>query len=217
MSADRAAQALRAQVAEGVLTCGTRLPEERLSASLGVSRNTLREALSQLVAERILVRSPHRGVVVATPGADDVHDVYRVRLLVEPGVCRDTATHTPAGLGAVRAAVEEGRTAAAAEDWPAVASANQHFHRALVALAGSPRLDAQMELLLAEMRLFFQRMGEAAPFHRPYLDENAAIAGLLGRGRGEEAAARLTTYLRAAERQLVEAFTAVDGTGGRRS
>jgi DNA-binding GntR family transcriptional regulator len=215
ISADRAARALREQVAEGVLTCGTRLPEERLSTALGVSRNTLREALSQLVAERILVRSPHRGVVVATPGADDVRDVYRVRLLVEPGVCRDTAGHSPDGLAAVRAAVEEGRAAAAAEDWAAVASANQHFHRALVALAGSPRLDAQMALLLAEMRLFFQRMGEPAPFHRPYLDENAAIAGLLERGRGDEAADRLATYLRAAQRQLVEAFSTLDGPAPR--
>ena len=54
ISADRAARALREQVAEGVVKSGTRLPEERLAASLGVSRNTLREALSQLVAERIL-------------------------------------------------------------------------------------------------------------------------------------------------------------------
>ena len=210
ISADRAARALREQVAEGVLKSGTRLPEERLAASLGVSRNTLREALSQLVAERILVRSPHRGVVVATPGAGDVRDVYRVRLLVEPGVCRDTASHSPDGLAAVRAAVEEGR-AAAAEDWTTVASANQHFHRALVALAGSPRLDGLMELLLAEMRLFFQRMGAPEPFHRPYLDENAAIATLLERGAGAEAADRLRTYLRAAEHQLVEAITALDG------
>lgn len=211
MSADRAARALREQVAEGVLTCGTRLPEERLSAALGVSRNTLREALSQLVAERILVRAPHRGVVVATPGAEDVRDVYRVRVLVEPGVCRDTSTHSPAGLAAVRAAVDEGRAGAAVEDWAAVASANQHFHRALVALAGSPRLDAQMALLLAEMRLFFQRMGAPEPFHRPYLAENAAIAELLAAGRGDDAAARLTTYLRAAEAQLVAAFATLDG------
>ena len=65
---------LREQVAEGRLPCGTRLPEERLAGALGVSRNTLREALSQLVAERILVREPNRGVVVATPDAGDVAD-----------------------------------------------------------------------------------------------------------------------------------------------
>ena len=216
-SADRAARVIREQVAEGGLPCGTRLPEERLGAALGVSRNTLREALSQLVAERILVREPHRGVVVATPDATDVADVYRVRTLLEPAVCRDTSRHRPEALAAVAAAVREGQAAAAAEDWAGVAGANQHFHRALVALAGSPRLDAQMALLLAEMRLFFQRMGAPEQFHRPYLDENAAIAELLAAGRGDDAAVRLTTYLRAAERQLVEAFSALDGSGGNRS
>ena len=208
-SADRAARILREQVAEGQLRSGTRLPEERLAAALGVSRNTLREALSQLVAERVLVREPHRGVVVATPDVDDVRDVYRVRRLVEPAVCR-AGGHGPEGLAAVRAAVLEGRSFATAEDWAGVASANQHFHRAVVALAGSPRLDQQMELLLAEMRLFFQRMGRPEPFHRPFLDENAAIADLLEAGRTDEAAARLTAYLTAAEAQLVAGFTALD-------
>jgi DNA-binding GntR family transcriptional regulator len=201
---------LREQVAEGGLRCGTRLPEERLAAALGVSRNTLREALSQLVAERILVREPHRGVVVATPDAADVADVYRARRLLEPAVCRDTPSHTPAGLAAVRAAVVEGRAAADREDWAGVATANQHFHRAVVALATSPRLDGLMELLLAEMRLFFHRMGAPEPFHRPYLDENAAIADLLEAGEGDRAAERLTTYLAAAEDQLVAAITALD-------
>lgn len=81
-SADRAARVVREQVVEGHLRSGTRLPEERLAGALGVSRNTLREALSQLVAERILVREPNRGVVVATPAVVDVEDVYRVRRLV---------------------------------------------------------------------------------------------------------------------------------------
>ncbi len=205
-SADRAARVLREQVAEGRLPCGTRLPEERLAGALGVSRNTLREALSQLVAERILVREPNRGVVVATPDAGDVADVYRVRRLIETGACRETSTHTPERLAAVRAAVGEGQAAAAREDWPGVASANQHFHRAVVALAGSTRLDAMMELLLAEMRLFFHLMGSTETFHRPYLAENAAIADLLESGRGDDAARRLASYLASAEHQLLESF-----------
>ncbi len=215
-SAERAARVLREQVAEGRLACGSRLPEEPLAAALGVSRNTLREALSQLVAERILVREPHRGVVVATPDADDVADVYRVRRLLEPAVCRDGQPHTPQRLAAVRAAVTEGRTAADAEDWAGVASANQHFHRAIVALAGSNRLDAQMDLLLAEMRLFFHRMGQTESFHRPYLDENAAIADLLEAGDREGAAMRLAAYLGAAGDQLAAALTALDQPAGAR-
>ena len=64
-----------------------------------------------------------------------------------------------------------------------VADANQHFHRALVAMGGSPRLQQQMNLLLAEMRLFFHQMGRPEEFHRPYLEENAIIARLLATGR----------------------------------
>jgi hypothetical protein len=45
----------------------------------------------------------------------------------------------------------------------------------LVALAGSPRLDQQMALLLAEMRLVFHRMPGVREFHEPYLAHNARI------------------------------------------
>ena len=205
-SADRAARVVREQVVEGRLRSGTRLPEERLARALGVSRNTLREALSQLVAERILVREPNRGVLVATPGPDDVADVYRVRQLIEPAAVL-YGEPGEALVAAVGAAVEEGRAAEARGDWDGVASANQHFHRAVVALAGSPRLDAQMELLLAEMRLVFHRMDRPGDFHLPYLAENAVIAEHLAAGRRAGAAAALAGYLEGAEKQLVAALT----------
>lgn len=205
-SADRAAQVIRDQVVEGLMRSGTKLPEERLAQAIGVSRNTLREALSQLVAERILVREPNRGVVVAVPDVQDVVDVYRVRRLIEPAAVLHGAEHTAARIDAVQASVDEGLAAGAIEDWDAVASANQHFHRAIVALAGSPRLDSQMDLLLAEMRLFFHQMGRPEQFHRPYLKENALIARLLRDGRREEAAKHLADYLENAENQLVTAF-----------
>lgn len=206
-SADRAARQVREQVVEGRLRSGTRLPEERLAGALGVSRNTLREALSQLVAERILVRETNRGVVVATPDADDVRDVYAVRLLIEPAALRHGEAITPARLTALRNAVDEARTALAHDDHDAVGGANQHFHRAVVALAGSPRLDAQMDLLLAEMRLFFHAMGDPRAFHAPYLQDNVRILELVEAGDHEAAAEHLTGYLTRARDQLLVGFT----------
>lgn len=208
-SADRAARQLREQVVEGRLRSGTRLPEERLAAALGVSRNTLREALSQLVAERILVRQAHRGVVVATPDADDVRDVYAVRMLIEPAVLRHGEPATPQRIAAMRASVEEARTALAQGDHDAVGGANQHFHRAIVALAGSPRLDAQMDLLLAEMRLFFHAMGDPRAFHAPYLEDNVKILDLVVLGDRAAAADHLTAYLGRARDHLLAGFSAL--------
>lgn len=206
-SADRAARRLRAQVIDGRLRSGTRLPEERLAAALGVSRNTLREALTMLVAERILVREPHRGVLVATPSADDVRDVYALRLLVEPAALEHGPALTAAARTTLADAVTAGRAAYDRGDVDGVADANQYFHRAVVALAGSRRLDDQMDLLLAEMRLFFHRMDDSG-FHGPYLEENEAILALLDAGDRPAAAARVRAYLVRARDQLLEGFAA---------
>jgi DNA-binding GntR family transcriptional regulator len=208
-TAERVADALREQVVEGRLLPGVRLGEQSFCDAMRVSRNTLREAFSQLVAERILVREAHRGVFVTTPGVADVHDVYRSRRIVEPGAVRDgERARDRDAIARVRAAVEEGRTAAGTEDWTGVADANQHFHRALVGLAGSTRLDQQMDLLLAEMRLTFHRMGTHRDFHEPYLERNDAVATLVERGELEPAAREVADYLADAETRIVAALSA---------
>lgn len=205
-TAERVADAVRDEVAEGRLRPGARLPEQAVCAALGVSRNTVREAMSQLVAERVLVREPHRGVFVAEPDRAAVRDVYRARRLIEPAAVRHGEVFGPATVAALRAAVTEGRAAAADGRWDDVGSANQHFHRALVALAGSARLDQQMALLLAEMRLVFHRMPGVREFHEPYLARNHAITLLLEDGDREAAAEAVTRYLGIAEQQILDAY-----------
>ena len=205
-TAERVADAVREEVVEGRLRPGARLPEQTLCDALGVSRNTVREALSQLVNERVLAREPNRGVFVAQPDAAAVRDVYRVRRLVETAAVREGEAWGPTAVARVRAAVEEGRSAARTGDWDGVASANQHFHRALVAMGGSPRLDQQMKLLLAEMRLVFHRMSEVREFHEPYLDRNDAICDLLEAGDRAAAAEEVRRYLSDAESQILDAY-----------
>jgi DNA-binding GntR family transcriptional regulator len=205
-TAERVADAVREEVVEGRLRPGGRLPEQALCDALGVSRNTIREALSQLVTERVLVREPNRGVFVAQPDANAVRDVYCVRRLIETAAVREGEAWGPEAVTRVRAAVEEGRAAARTADWDGVASANQHFHRALVGLGGSPRLDQQMKLLLAEMRLVFHRMSEVRAFHEPYLERNDAICVLLEAGDRPAAAEEVRRYLADAEAQILDAY-----------
>ncbi len=207
-TAERVADAIRGEVAAARLRAGARLPEQAFGDALQVSRNTVREALSQLVAERVLVRVPNRGVFVARPDSDDVRDVYRARLVIEPGAVRHgERADDPAAVAGLRAAVRLGQGAAVSGDWVGVADANQQFHRTLVALAGSPRLDQEMGRLLAEMRLVFQRMPGVREFHEPYLARNGEITALLEQGRRERAADEVAHYLVAARDQLLEAYT----------
>ena len=205
-TAERVADAVREQIVEGLLRPGSRLPEQRLSTALGVSRNTLREAMIQLVGERVLVREPNRGVFVARPDRAAVRDVYRARRIIEPAAVRSGEAADDVRLAAVRTAVEEGGRAVAAQRWDDLATANQHFHRALVALAGSTRLDQQMGLLLAEMRLVFHGMPEVRGFHEPYLPRNVAICELLEAGERAAAADAVVEYLQVAEEHLLAGY-----------
>ncbi|MCX6498484.1 MAG: GntR family transcriptional regulator [Arthrobacter sp.] len=197
--ADRVAAELRLQLADGVLLPGTRLTESTIAADLGVSRNTVREAFAELAAERLVVRHPNRGVFVASLGAGDIHDVYTVRRAIEAAALRGGGS--PEGVAAVRAAVEEGKAAAADDDDEALGTANQHFHRAIVALAGSRRLDTIMAQVLAEMRLFFHQATVDAHFYRGYLSDNEQICAALEAGDPGRAADLLLAYLDRSEQE----------------
>jgi DNA-binding GntR family transcriptional regulator len=198
--ADRVAAELRLQLAEGLLLPGARLTESTIAEDLGVSRNTVREAFAELAAERLVVRHPNRGVFVASLAAGDIHDVYTVRRAIEVSAIRGGGS--PEQVAAVRAAVEEGKAAAAADDEEGLGNANQHFHGAIVALAGSRRLDTIMSQVLAEMRLFFHKATVDAHFYRGYLPDNEEICNALEAGDLDRAADLLLAYLdRSEERQ----------------
>ncbi|SFN48963.1 MULTISPECIES: GntR family transcriptional regulator [Actinomadura] len=205
-TAARVADLLRAQITDGRLVPGTRLPDKELAKAMDVSRNTMREAFQMLVKERLLVHEFNRGTFVRRVPADDLADLYRVRRLLECEAVRDAADGAPAALGRVEAAVLEGERASAAGNWKDVGTADILFHKAIVALMDSPRAYEVIEHLLAEMRLVFHEMGSPREFHEPYLARNRRLYDLMARGDFAEAERELRSYLDDAEEQLTKAY-----------
>ncbi len=107
-------------------------------------------------------------------------------------------------MAAVRAAVEEGKLAAAADDDEGLGTANQHFHGPIVAMAGSRRLNTIMSQVLAEMRLFFHKATVDAHFYSDYLPDNEAICAALEAGELDLAAELLEAYLDRSEEKQAE-------------
>ncbi|MHA7262873.1 GntR family transcriptional regulator [Arthrobacter sp. TMN-37] len=201
------ASVLRARIAAGELLPGSKLSEQSLSSALGVSRNTLRQAFSTLAGESIVTRIPNRGVFVASPGVEEVREIYRVRRTIEPAAVlwsRPSAVE----LDAMDAIITRARAARAAGSVPDMADANQAFHEALVGLTGSESIRALMDRVLAEMRLVFYTMASAPDFHTPYVDWNARLVKRLRAGENELAAAELREYLDAAEAELLRHLAA---------
>ncbi len=204
-TASRVADAIREQVSEGLFRPGSKLPEEAIGEVLGVSRNTVREAFVELTGDRLLVREPNRGVFVAVPDSAAVVDIYRARRILEIGAVKGGGSTDL--VAAVRGAVDEGMAARARGDVIAVGTANQHFHRSLVGLAGSTRLDRLMRQMLAEMRLVFHAGNLDQLFHQGYLDDNEKLCRLLESGDFDSAADALGPYLDRSEAEVLQAIS----------
>jgi len=185
-------RALRELILDGRLRPGTHLRETQLAQSLGVSRNTLREALRSLAEQGLVTHQPHRGVVVTDLSAEDVADLFRLRLVLEE-----------AGLAAIDAGGIE-RLGEATDAFAAAlrrgdaVEALEHdfaFHRILVAALGSSRLSAAHERAQGELRLVLLQLDRE--YEPPQVDEHRAIVDAL---RSGDATSALRTHLaRAAE------------------
>jgi DNA-binding GntR family transcriptional regulator len=82
------ADAIRLAIVRGQLAPGQSLGQEELARQFGLSRAPIREALRQLEVEGLIVSYPHRGAAVAVLTADDVEEVFLIRLSVETTALR---------------------------------------------------------------------------------------------------------------------------------
>jgi DNA-binding GntR family transcriptional regulator len=74
---------IRRAIVLGTLKPGEKLTESRLAAALNVSRPTIREALTQLAQEGLLIQEPYRGLRVADLDPDAIMDIARTRVALD--------------------------------------------------------------------------------------------------------------------------------------
>lgn len=204
---DRVAAELRRAVFDGELESGTPLREVALAASLGVSRPTVREALTVLVAEGLATREPNRGVSVASPEADSVRDVCAARLVLEGAGIRRWAEATEAQRAEVRDTLAA--YIGAIETDASYQELNERhlaFHVSLVGLTGSPRLVSMQEVLCVELKLALAQVDRIRRNAHDQADSHAALVRLLEERRVEDAHAFLVRHLADAQDDIIEAL-----------
>ena len=102
---------LRALLRSGQIEHGQPLQEVQLAERLGVSRTPVRQAMTRLASEGMLV-SDGRSFVVPRLARQDVDEIYEVRFLIEPAAIRSVAAFT--ADKSVRAPLDAALAAAAA-------------------------------------------------------------------------------------------------------
>ena len=74
---------LEEEILTGALAGGEALTEQALSSRLGVSRTPVRGALHRLAEDGLVKISPNKGAVVVGINADDLIDIYHIRMRLE--------------------------------------------------------------------------------------------------------------------------------------
>jgi DNA-binding GntR family transcriptional regulator len=189
---DRAPDAysrLRAAIRDGALPPGTRLTEQELAASLGVSRTPVRQAIARLEAEGLLTRSA-RGLAVTRPDHAQVTELYAMRAILEGAAARLAAQHaSEAELAAMAELVE--REAGCLDDSAALPGMNQRLHGLLYLAAHNRYLLRSLELLSDAMAMLPSLLGKGDRAAAAHAEHRSLLAALLARdAEGAEAAAR---------------------------
>jgi len=74
---------LQQRILDGVLRPGERIDLDAIAQELAVSRTPVRTALRQLESEGLVTIYPHRAVMVSELSADDLEQMYAVRIHLE--------------------------------------------------------------------------------------------------------------------------------------
>jgi DNA-binding GntR family transcriptional regulator len=202
-TSDQVARALRTRILRGDLAPGTPLREVALAATLGVSRNTVREGIRVLVAEGLLTHNVHRGVTVTALTANDVRDIYQVRSVLESAGALRFDARNGDDLREMQRTIKELDRAVRADDRLAIVELDFRFHSQLVDSLNSPRLSAFYSNTLAELRLALFVLDREESQWRDWLVHHREILEALGNGRRRESVKLVERHLREAEARLL--------------
>jgi DNA-binding GntR family transcriptional regulator len=192
----RTVEVLRDMIVAGQLRTGERLNEVELANALGISRGPLREAIQRLRSEGLLITVANRGAYVRTFTAQQLRELYEVRIALETHALRLAASNAnDDAMSDLRKMLEETEQAlAVGTAYPR----DLDFHQAFVGLANNQALlDAATEVH-RQIEMARSRSAHEPARARVSLAEHQIIVDHLAAGRGEGAAKALAKHLRSA-------------------
>jgi DNA-binding GntR family transcriptional regulator len=172
---EQAVRALRREIVACRLAPGETISETLMSERFAFGRAAMRSALARLADEGLVQAVPRRGWVVSVVTIRDIHEVFDLRLMLEPEAARRAAA-PHAGLERLRQLDDACATGYRPEDPDSALdflAVNREFHVAVAELAGNQRLARQIGRLLDESTRMLvlglstrDRSGEMAHEHR---------------------------------------------------
>jgi DNA-binding GntR family transcriptional regulator len=191
---------LREQILTGTLAPGSGHSIYRLADDLGVSRTPVREAVLRLADLGLVTIERNRGITIRGVRAEDVRDVFELRLLLEPAAAAGAADQVRRGggrvlVGRLETALQAMRVAAEADDAATFTGHDRDLHAALGEAVGNQHLSQEVDRLrdLIQVR-GVSTMGRTRSLTQ-VADEHAPIVEAVVAGDPPAAAAAMREHL----------------------
>jgi DNA-binding GntR family transcriptional regulator len=198
-------ETLRDEIVRGDLVPGQYLRLEEIAARFGVSTMPVREALYDLGAEGVVTVFPHRGAMVTRLSADELQDIYDIRVVLEEMAARLAVPFvTKAILAEMASLIEQIENHIG--DVATLVKLNHQFHLTLYAASGRRHLCELIRMLRYRAQHYLHvYTAEVDVGHLPQTPgEHRAILEACERGDAEQAAALTREHVAEAGRVIVE-------------
>ena len=133
------------QLKVDIITCkyhpGDSLTEIELAHKFNVSRTPIREVCNRLMKEDLLQSIPYKGYIVSPVKIQDLHELYQIRLVLEPFVAElATQKATPALIRDLKNLLKVGHKNSDKQHFLKWIEADLDFHNRLAEASGNARL-----------------------------------------------------------------------------
>jgi DNA-binding GntR family transcriptional regulator len=201
-AADQAYAYVRERLIAGDYADGTRLNEWMLAGELGTSRTPVREAMRRLVGDGFLQFRPNYGTFVGTWSAQQIGELFDLRVLLESEIAGAAARRIAAPqierLGLLQAQIEERGADLGRDNLARIAALNRDFHLVIAEASDSARMVSMLTNAIEApvVQQTFRRYSEVQlqrsfHHHRELIDAFRA-------GDSDWAHAAMTCHVRAA-------------------
>ncbi|HET9871431.1 MAG TPA: GntR family transcriptional regulator [Propionibacteriaceae bacterium] len=194
---------LRQAISSGQLSPGTHLAEVELSAALGVSRGTLREALRHLQQEGLLMSDTRGRLSVRVVDTREVEEIFAVRHALESLALQQICKSEDRSRMASDLRQQLDRLRAAEGEFTAQLDADLAFHARLCELSGNRTLLHTWRGVSGLARAAITAAGAATALHNMAYERHLPIVELIEAGDVAGGVASLERHMDEAAQRII--------------
>jgi DNA-binding GntR family transcriptional regulator len=202
------ADRLKASILNRELSLGEALSEEKIAVAMDVSRTPVREALTILQLQGLIVILPRRGSFVFKPTREDLHLLVEYRFHLEMMAAGCAVERAPKALHAtMMKAISAMERARADDDVLAYAEADTRFHDAIFQHCGNPLFIEAFDIVAGRMAALRTHLSDQLGLHRQKtFEEHRDMAEAVKRGDIDALRGQLHAHILAMEPNYARAL-----------